>query len=87
MFIKFYLKFQKFIIVLALIAVVAADVSELSFDSQITTQLGKDGYEYPVPGAKAALESPVEPVAFVDDVFAPVADTFEDYPQYFSVPN
>ncbi len=83
---KIYSKFQKFIIVLALIAIVAADVSKLSFDSKITTKLGKDGYEYPVPGPKLTMKSPVEPVAVVDDVFKPAPFNFEDYQQYFLTP-
>jgi hypothetical protein len=48
--------------------------------------LGKDGYEYPVPGPKLTMKSPVEPVAVVDDVFKPAPFNFEDYQQYFLTP-
>lgn len=84
------------IVLAALIAIVAADVSELSADSQITTLLGKDGYEYPVPETRVDVEEPTEaaPVAVVDEVeevaepedVEVVAETVEEDPSQEYLP-
>ncbi len=66
------------IVLAALIAIVAADVSELSVDSQITTKLGKDGYEYPVPETRVDVEEQTEGALVEEEVVEPVQEVLEE---------